>query len=91
MTTNQPHQQLIQRQVQAGIDARTDQAIVNAAAPLVLGYRTMLGIDGTSIDDAVEQALTPTGPPRDVIRKRIEFRRAHPDQLHPPTRARNVA
>lgn len=72
----------IQEQVQAGIDTRTDQTIINAAQPLVLGYRTMLGLDGTTIDDAVEQAYTPTGPPRDVIRARIEFRRAHPGQLH---------
>lgn len=82
MTTTQ-----IQQQVQNGIDARIDQTIVNAAAPMTLAYRTMLGLDGTSIDDAVEQAYTPTGPSRDVIRTRIEFRRAHPDQLHPDTRA----
>ncbi|ATG52076.1 hypothetical protein CFK38_11500 [Brachybacterium vulturis] len=55
-----------------------------AVSPLVQGYRTMLGLDGTSIDDAVEQAYTPTGPSRDVIRARLEFRRAHPDRLHPP-------
>ena len=40
--------------VQAGIDARVDEPIVHAAAALSLGYRTMLGLDGTSIDDAVE-------------------------------------
>lgn len=74
----------IRGQIQHGIDARVDQTIVNAAAPLTLAYRTMLGHDGTSLDDAVEQAYTPTGPPRDVIRARIEFRRAHPDQLRAP-------
>lgn len=77
----------IRQQIQNGIDARVDQTIVNAAAPLTLAYRTMLGLDGTSLDDAVDQAYTPTGPPRDVIRARIEFRRAHPDQLHPTSQA----
>ncbi|MGO2311662.1 MAG: hypothetical protein ACTH6A_06530 [Brachybacterium tyrofermentans] len=71
----------VREQIQAGIDARIDQKIINAAAPMTLAYRTMLGLDGTSLDDAVEAAYTPTGPPRDVIRARIEFRRAHPDQL----------
>lgn len=73
----------ITAQVQAGIDARVDQTVTNAAAPLALAYRTMLGHDGTSIDDAVDQAYTPTGPPRHIIRARIEFRRAHPHQLRP--------
>lgn len=74
----------IRQQVQAGIEARLDQPILNAAQPLALAYRTLLGWDGTSIDDAVEQAYTPTGPTRDVIRARIEFRRANPHRLHAP-------
>lgn len=73
----------ITAQAQASIDAPVDQSVTRAAAPLALAYRTMLGHDGTSIDDAVNQAYTPTGPPRHIIRARIEFRRAHPDQLHP--------
>lgn len=81
----------IQHQVQSGIDARTDQHIHNAATPLVLAYRTLFGWDGTSIDDAVEQAWTPTGPSRDIIRARITFRRAHPDRLHPATETRAAA
>lgn len=59
--------------------------IEQAAKPLAAAYRTMLGHDGTSIDDAVDQAYTPTGPSREVIRARIAHRRAHPDQLHPST------
>lgn len=54
-----------------------------AAAPLVQAYRTMLGLDGTTVDDAVDLVWTPTGPSREQIRARIKFRRAHPDQLHP--------
>lgn len=77
----------IREQIQHGIDIRVDQTVINASAPLALAYRTMLGHDGTSIDDAVEQAYTPTGPPREVIRARIEFRRANPDQLHPARQA----
>lgn len=59
--------------------------INHAAEPLAQAYRTMLGWDGTSIADAVDQAYTPTGPSKDVIRARIEFRRANPHRLHPDT------
>lgn len=82
MTTNR-----IRAQVQAGIDARIDQPILHAAQPLALAYRTLLGWDGTSIDDAVDQAYTPTGPSKAIIRQRIEFRRANPHLLHPPAQA----
>ncbi|GAA1333801.1 hypothetical protein GCM10009592_28330 [Brachybacterium rhamnosum] len=78
MTTTQ-----IRNQIQAGITARIDQPILNAAQPLTLAYRTLFGWDGTTLDDAVEQAYTPTGPSRDILRARIAFRRAHPQQLHP--------
>lgn len=77
----------IRAQVQAGIDARIDQTILHAAQPLALAYRTLLGWDGTSIDDAVDQAWTPTGPSKAIIRQRIEFRRANPHLLHPPAQA----
>lgn len=53
--------------------------VEHAASPLVQAYRTMLGLDGTTVDDAVEQAWTPTGPSRDELRARIIHRRAHPD------------
>lgn len=46
------------------------------AEALSVGYRTLLGYDGSSIDDAVEAALTPSGPSKDVLRARIEERRA---------------
>lgn len=64
---------------QGGIDARTAEPILNAAAALSIGYATMLGLDGTSLDDAVERAYTPTGPSREVIRARIAFRRGLTD------------
>lgn len=72
------------QQIQAGIDARIDQPILNAAATISLAYATMLGLDGTSLDDAVDQAWTPGGPSKDILRKRIAFRRAHPDQVTQP-------
>ncbi|UYG15797.1 hypothetical protein BRM3_09075 [Brachybacterium huguangmaarense] len=68
----------ITKKVQGGIDARTSEPILNAAAALSIGYATMLGLDGTSLDDAVERAYTPTGPSREVIRARIAFRRGLP-------------
>ena len=81
----------IRAQIQHGVDARVDQPVLNAGKPLALAYRTLLGWDGTSIDDAVEQAWTPTGPSRDSIRARIEFRRANPHRLHAPEAMRGVA
>lgn len=72
----------IREQIQQGLNARTDQPILHAAKPLALAYRTLLGWDGTSIDDAVEAAWTPTGPSKAIIRDRIEFRRANPHRLH---------
>lgn len=53
-----------------------------AAAPLTQAYRMLFGYDGSTVDEAVEAAYTPTGPTREAIRKRIEFRRTHPDRLH---------
>lgn len=57
-------------------------AIAEAAKILARGYRTMLGYDGSTVEEAVEAAYTPTGPPRSELRERIKFRRAHPDRLH---------
>lgn len=81
----------IRAQIQQGIDARTDQPILNAAKPLALAYRTLLGWDGTSINDAVDQAYTPTGPSKAIIRQRIEFRRANPNRLHPEAETQDHA
>lgn len=81
----------IRAQIQHGIDARIDQPILHAAQPLALAYRTLLGHDGTSIDDAVDQAWTPTGPSKAIIRARIEFRRANPHRLHPAATAQQHA
>lgn len=69
-------------QIQAGIDARTDQPILNAAAALSLGYRTLYGYDGTSVDDAARQAWTPTGPSLEILRARIAHRRGLPTSEH---------
>lgn len=38
-------------------------------------YRRMLGLDGTSVEDAARAAYTPTGPPVDEIEERIRGRR----------------
>lgn len=74
----------VREQIAGGIAARVDEPIVHAAAAIELGYRTMLGLDGTSLDDAVEAAYTPTGPSREVLRERIAWRRAHPDLVGAP-------
>ena len=71
----------IHEQVQAGLDARLARPVDAAAHPLAAAYRTLFGWDGSSVDDAVEAAWTPTGPSREAIRARIEFRRAHPHLL----------
>ena len=79
-----------QDRVRAQIDTGIRNRLTNptyAATPLTAAYRTLFGWDGTSIDDAVEQAWTPTGPSREQIRARIEFRRANPHLLHPPAAA----
>ncbi len=68
----------IAKTIQGGIDARVDEPVLNAAAALSIGYASMLGLDGTSLDEAVERAYTPTGPSREVIRARIAFRRGLP-------------
>lgn len=71
--------QTVRQQIAGALEARVDEPVVNAAAAIELGYRTMLGLDGTSLDDAVEAAFTPTGPSREVLRERIAWRRAHPN------------
>jgi hypothetical protein len=51
-------------------------AVARAAQAWSRGYRTVLGLDGSTVDEAVEAALTPTGPPREERRRRLIARRA---------------
>jgi hypothetical protein len=51
-------------------------AVARAAQAWSRGYRTVLGLDGSTVDEAVEAALTPTGPPREELRRRLIARRA---------------
>ena len=53
-------------------------AVARAAAAWGIGYRTPLGLDGSTVDEAVEAAFTPTGPPREELRRRLIARRAAP-------------
>lgn len=76
--------QSVREQITGGIAARVDEPVANAAAAIELGYHTMLGLDGTSLEDAVEAAWTPTGPSREVLRERIAWRRAHPNVAAAP-------
>lgn len=49
---------------------------IAAAARILSGaYRTMLGLDGTTVEDAARAAYTPTGPPVEEIEERIRARR----------------
>lgn len=52
-----------------------DERIAAAARILSRAYRTMLGFDGTSVEDAARAAYTPTGPPVEEIEERIRERR----------------
>lgn len=56
---------------------KTD-AITESARIFASGDRTMLGCDGSTVEEAVEAAYAPTGPPRSELREWIGFRRAHP-------------
>lgn len=83
----------IRAQVQAGIDARTldpeelaarrAELITLEAERLKRMTASMLGFDGTSLEDAVDAAYRPGGLSRAELRAGIEFRRAHPDQAYP--------
>lgn len=55
-----------------------DPRILHAARALAAGYRIMLGLDGTSVQDAARQAYTPTGPSVEEIERRIRKRRGLP-------------
>lgn len=57
---------------------------INAAAPaLSTGYRTMLGFDGSTVEEAARAAYTPTGPPIAELERRIRERRERPAQFRP--------
>ncbi|GAA1714776.1 hypothetical protein [Brachybacterium phenoliresistens] len=74
----------IQQQVQAGIDARVDQdPAVRMGRGYSVAYATMLGHDGSTVEQAVEAAWKPGGPSRDEIRRHIEWRRADPASFPP--------
>lgn len=49
--------------------------ITAAGECLTDGYRTLYGLDGTTIEDAAQAAWTPTGPPLDVLIDSIRTRR----------------
>lgn len=50
-------------------------AVKEAAKAWAAGYRVMLGLDGTSVEDAADQAYTPSGPAREVLVEQIRRRR----------------
>jgi hypothetical protein len=52
-----------------------DAAITAAAQPLADAYRTLHGIDGSSIEAAARAAWTPTGPSLTNLIDRITARR----------------
>ena len=52
-----------------------DQAITAAGECIADGYRTLLGLDGTSVEDAARAAWTPTGPPLHELIDRIREHR----------------
>lgn len=52
------------------------EAIEAAGLPLAYAWRTLYGVDGTSIEDAARKAYTPTGPALDELIARITRLRA---------------
>jgi len=61
-----------------------EEAIKSAAEPLADAYVIMLGLDGTSVEDAARAAWTPTGPPLHELEAGIRARR----DAHHGTQAR---
>lgn len=71
-------QPTVRDQIQAGINARTRMDMpLGAGVALSRAYRKMLGLDGTSVEDAARAAHTPTGPSVTELEDRIRARRAH--------------
>lgn len=54
-----------------------EQAICAASQPLSEAYARLLGLDGSSVEDAARAAWTPTGPALPDLIDRIRRRRAH--------------
>lgn len=52
------------------------EAVAASAAPLADAYRTLLGLDGSSVEAAARAAWTPTGPSLPDLIARITDRRA---------------
>lgn len=66
----------ISDQIQAGLDARTSMDLpLGAGIALSRAYRRMLGVDGTSVEDAARAAFTPTGPSIRELEAGIRARR----------------
>ena len=53
-----------------------DLAIAGAGECLASALRTAYGLDGSTVQQAAEAALTPTGPPLEVLVDRIARLRA---------------
>lgn len=53
-----------------------EQAILAAAEPLTRAYTAMLGLDGTTVEQAARAAYTPTGPAFADLIDRITAMRA---------------
>ncbi|PWH05219.1 hypothetical protein DEO23_14155 [Brachybacterium endophyticum] len=71
-------QPTVRDQIQAGINARTRMDMpLGTGVAFSRAYRQMLGLDGTSVEDAARAAHTPTGPPIHVLEDKIRARRAH--------------
>lgn len=53
-----------------------EQAAVAAAEPLAAAYRTLYGLDGATVEQAAQAAITPTGPELPELVRRITELRA---------------
>lgn len=53
------------------------EAVASASDPLTEAYSTLVGLDGSSVEQAARAAWTPTGPSLDELIARIHARRAH--------------
>ena len=69
----------IREQVDQALAARIGEPVLNAGRAWTLPYETLYGLDGSTVEQAVEVAYTPSGPSREVLRAGIEYRRAHRD------------
>lgn len=53
------------------------QAVIDAGQVLTRAYASMLGLDGTTVEEAAQRALTPTGPCYEQLVREICASRAH--------------